>query len=258
MGATAKAIGRQAVQGSPAPRESTELTDSSDKSSSGETWTGAKARTGRVLVKPRDEAQARSAEQGSLDEVRACASWCRACPLFANATRTVFGEGPDRADIVFVGEQPGDKEDLAGRPFVGPAGQLFDRALLEAGIDRTACYVTNAVKHFKFEPRGKFRLHKKPNSGEVEACRWWLWRELTLVGPRLVVALGATALHSLAGRPLPIAANRGRIVEAADARRVFVTVHPSFLLRLPDEAEKRLEYDRFVGDMRAIRAALAD
>jgi DNA polymerase len=200
---------------------------------------------------PRAEAQARSAEADRLGEVRSNAADCRACPLWAKATQTVFGEGPESAEIVFVGEQPGDKEDLAGKPFVGPAGQLFDRALGEAGIDRRITYVTNAVKHFKFEPRGKIRLHKKPNAGEIDACRWWLARELSLIEPKLVVALGATALQSLAGRALPITAHRGRSVPAADGREVFVTVHPSYLLRVPDEATRHSEFARFVADLKA-------
>jgi uracil-DNA glycosylase len=214
----------------------------------------AKARAAADLFEgpePRDEAQARSAGEADLAHVRADAAACRACPLFADATQTVFGEGPADARILFVGEQPGDKEDLAGKPFVGPAGQLFDRALGEAGIDRRIAYVTNAVKHFKFEPRGKLRLHKKPNGGEIDACRWWLGRELALIEPALVVALGATALQSLAGRALPVNANRGRTVAAADGREVFVTVHPSVLLRLPDEAARRSEFSRFVDDLKA-------
>jgi DNA polymerase len=207
--------------------------------------------------RPRDEAQARSTADHDVDALRHHAASCRACPLWAKATQTVFGEGRPDALLVFVGEQPGDKEDLAGRPFVGPAGQLFDDALAEAGLDRSLTYVTNAVKHFKFEPRGKRRLHKKPNSEEVEACRWWLWREFELIQPRLVVALGATALQSLSGRAMPVMANRGRVVTTPQGWPVFVTVHPSFLLRLPDEAAKRSEFRRFVDDLRSIRARLA-
>jgi uracil-DNA glycosylase family protein len=205
---------------------------------------------------PRDPAQERSAAAADLGQVRSDAADCRACPLFAHATQTVFGEGPESAEIVFVGEQPGDKEDLAGRPFVGPAGQLFDRALGEAGMDRSVTYVTNAVKHFKFEPRGKLRLHKKPNAGEIDACRWWLSRELALVEPKLVVALGATALQSLVGRAVPVTANRGRSVTAADGRDVFVTVHPSYLLRLPDEATRQVEFQRFVDDLKVVASRL--
>jgi uracil-DNA glycosylase len=164
---------------------------------------------------------------------------CRACPLWKDATRTVFGEGPADAEIMFVGEQPGDREDLAGRPFVGPAGLLLDKVLNEAGIDRTRVYVTNAVKHFKFEPRGKRRLHKRPNAGEIKVCRNWLIGEIETIGPRLVVALGATAAQSLAGRPIPIQSNRGKVLDLASGLQVLITIHPSALLRLPDEADKR-------------------
>jgi uracil-DNA glycosylase len=206
---------------------------------------------------PRDEAQARSAGRNDLDGVREDALACRACPLYAGATQTVFGEGPRDARLFFVGEQPGDREDLAGRPFVGPAGLLFDRALVDAGIDRRITYVTNAVKHFKFERRGKRRIHQKPVSGEIEACRWWLVRELELVDPDVVVALGATALRALSGRTLPVIANRGRFVDGARGRGVFVTVHPSSLLRLPDEAAKAREYERFVADLASVGERLA-
>ena len=171
-------------------------------------------------------------------------------PLVPGATQAVLGEGPPGAAIAFVGEQPGDAEDLAGRPFVGPAGQLLDRALAEAGIDRTATYVTNAVKHFKFEERGKRRIHMKPTAGEIKHYRWWLMKELDFVAPRLVVALGATALEALAGKALPLMKARG----ASDfaGRPGYVTVHPSYLLRLPDEAAKRTAYSDFISDLRRI------
>jgi DNA polymerase len=168
----------------------------------------------------------------------------------------VFGEGPRDAGVMFVGEQPGDQEDLAGRPFVGPAGQLFDRAIAEAGLDRATLYVTNAVKHFKYEPRGKRRIHKKPNAGEVAACRWWLEREIATVQPRLVVALGGTAAGALAHRAVSVTRERGPM--AFGDVDGFVTVHPSFLLRLPDEASKAAEYGKFVADLRRIRTMTSD
>jgi DNA polymerase len=190
---------------------------------------------------------------GTLDALRAEAQECRRCPLWAPATQTVFGEGPGDAPVMFVGEQPGDQEDLAARPFVGPAGQLFDRALGDAGIDRLRVYVTNAVKHFKFEPRGKRRIHQKPNAGEVQACRWWLTHEIELVKPRLIVALGATAAQSMFGTATPIGKNRGRLIDL-DGAQALVTVHPSYLLRLPDEAAKAAEYQKFVEDLKRVRA----
>jgi DNA polymerase len=166
----------------------------------------------------------------------------------------VFGEGPQDAVLVFVGEQPGDREDREGRPFVGPAGVLFDRALAEAGIARGKVYVTNAVKHFKYQPRGKRRIHQKPNAGEVTACKWWLDRELAAIRPALVVALGATAARSLAGRIVPIMKNRG----PADFRghAGFITVHPSSLLRVPEQDRKAEAYKAFVADLRRIRGLL--
>src|SRR5579872_1943687 len=193
------------------------------------------------------------AAETKLQELRDEATNCRACPLWAAATQTVFGEGPADAAIIFVGEQPGDQEDRMGRPFVGPAGRLFDRALAEAGLDRTRVYVTNAVKHFKFAERGKRRLHKRPNAGEIRICRRWLVDEITTLAPRVVVALGATAALSLAERPLPIAPNRGKVIELPNGLRIFVTVHPSYLLRVPDEAARDAEYDRFVEDLRIVR-----
>ena len=190
------------------------------------------------------------------DRLRKNAALCRACDLWVNATQTVFGEGASDADILFVGEQPGDREDLAGRPFIGPAGQIFDKALKEAGIDRSRTYVTNAVKHFKFEPRGKRRLHKKPNAGEIDVCRRWLLGELLVLNPRLVVALGATAAQSLIGRPVAIGANRGRVFDTGHGVRVFVTVHPSSLLRAPDEDARRKAYADFVRDLKAVALAV--
>ena len=176
-------------------------------------------------------------------------------PMVEGGTRAVLGEGPVGAAIAFVGEQPGDQEDLQGRPFVGPAGQIFDRALAEAGIDRGDTYVTNAVKHFKYVQRGKRRLHQRPTAGEVKHYRWWLKTELDLVGPRVVVALGATAVLALAGKALPINANRGPT--SFDNRRGYITVHPSYLLRLPDEAERARAYDAFRDDLARVRELAA-
>ena len=187
----------------------------------------------------------------SLAELRREAADCRRCPLYRNATQTVFGEGVAHAAIVFVGEQPGDQEDLKGKPFVGPAGRIFDRALTEAGIERKEVYVTNAVKHFKFEPRGKKRLHKRPDLSEIEACRWWLKAEIALIRPKVVVALGATAARALSGKALTIGKLRGQALELM-GHKGFVTVHPSYLLRVPDPAARRLEYRKFVADLRLI------
>ena len=166
-----------------------------------------------------------------LDHLRDEAADCRACPLWKNATQTVFGEGPSHAPIMLVGEQPGDKEDLAGKPFVGPAGEMLDRALEEAGVDRKKVYVTNAVKHFKFVPRGKIRLHQKPTTPEIKACRQWYERELAAIEPGLVVALGATAAQSVFGKITPINKNRGHLIDLEGGRKALVTVHPSYLLR---------------------------
>ena len=186
----------------------------------------------------------------SLAALRAEAASCRACPLWKNATQTVFGEGPVRARLMLVGEQPGDKEDLAGKPFVGPAGSMLDRALEEAGIDRGKVYVTNAVKHFKYVPRGKIRLHQKPSTPEINACRQWYERELAAVRPDLVVAMGATAAQSVFGKITPINRSRGRSVTLEGGTQALVTVHPSYLLRLPDEESRKREYRRFVDDLR--------
>ncbi len=196
-------------------------------------------------------ADAPPAAAGSLEALRRDAQGCRACPLWAPATQTVFGEGREGAAVMIVGEQPGDKEDLAGRPFVGPAGQLFDRALDELGIARAKLYVTNAVKHFKFEPRGKFRLHRSPNGGDIAACRPWLMGEIDLVKPRLVVAMGASAAQALFGRPTPVGRNRGTVMPLSEGRDALVTVHPSYLLRLPDGDRER-EYRAFADDLRLV------
>jgi DNA polymerase len=184
------------------------------------------------------------------------ASDCRACHLYKNATQTVFGEGPQHAQVMLVGEQPGDKEDLAGKPFVGPAGQMLDRALKEAGVNRDKVYVTNAVKHFKFVPRGKIRLHQKPNTPEIKACRQWYERELASIKPDLVVAMGATAAQSVFGKITPINKSRGRLIELENGTKALVTVHPSYLLRLPDADAKAREYERFVDDLRLVAAQM--
>ncbi len=198
-------------------------------------------------------AHAPADEATTLEEARQAARHCRRCPLWRNATQTVFGTGPETAEVVFVGEQPGDQEDLAGEPFVGPAGKVLDATLGEAGIDRLKTYVTNAVKHFKFEPRGKRRIHSKPNAGEVQACRWWLDLELALVKPKLAVALGATAALGLLGKAIPVTKRRGEVIEREDGLRVFITIHPSFILRIPDAADKDAERARFLNDMKAVK-----
>ena len=196
-------------------------------------------------------------EAGTLQALRLQAETCRRCPLWREATQTVFGAGPEDASVVFVGEQPGDQEDIAGEPFVGPAGKVFDAVLHDAGIAREKAYVTKAVKHFKFEPRGKRRIHAKPNAGEVQACRWWLDHELALIKPELVVALGATAAQSLLGKPVAITKQRGQLIMRDDGLRIFLTIHPSFILRIREEAEKAAERARFLDDMRAVRTLMA-
>ena len=186
-----------------------------------------------------------------LKAVATEAKTCTLCPLYRNATQTVFGEGPAKAAIMLVGEQPGDQEDLAGYPFVGPAGKLLDRAMAEAGLDRSKIYLTNAVKHFKNEPRGKKRLHKKPNRYEVEVCRVWLRREIDLVRPSLILAMGVTAAVSLAGRAVVLSRERGRVIELADGQRGMVTVHPSSILRTPDQAARHAAFAALVADLKA-------
>ncbi|MEO3384713.1 UdgX family uracil-DNA binding protein [Mesorhizobium sp. CAU 1741] len=196
-------------------------------------------------------------EAASLVELRRQAEGCRRCPLWRDATQTVFGEGPENARAVFVGEQPGDQEDIAGRPFVGPAGRIFDEVIEQAGIEREKLYVTNAVKHFKFEPRGKRRIHQKPNAGEVSACRWWLDRELQFVKPDLVVAMGATAAQSLLGKAIPITRMRGETVTREDGMTVFITIHPSFILRIREAADAQAERSRFLDDMRKVKTLIS-
>jgi DNA polymerase len=185
----------------------------------------------------------------TLRRLQEAVQGCRGCDLFAHATQAVFGEGPGKAPIVFIGEQPGDEEDRKGHPFVGPAGRLLDRALEEAGIDRAQTYVTNAVKHFKFEERGKRRLHKKPNGTEIHACRPWLEAELALIHPEVIVCLGATAAQAIFGPTYRVTQERGRFVETSWAPRATSTVHPSAILRAPDGAQRHAEYQKFVGDL---------
>jgi uracil-DNA glycosylase len=193
----------------------------------------------------------------SLTSVRDAAARCQACDLYARATQTVFGEGPRRADVMMVGEQPGDVEDVEGHPFVGPAGRLLDRALEQAGIDRRLVYLTNVVKHFKWEPRGKRRIHAKPNTAEVSACRPWLEAEILLVKPRILVCLGAVAAQALLGRSFKVSAERGRFVDSALAPRVTATVHPSSILRARDDVSRREAMDQFVADLRIVAAEIA-
>ena len=189
----------------------------------------------------------------NLMALRRASKVCEGCELYKNATQTVFGAGPASAVAVFVGEQPGDQEDLGGRPFIGPAGKVFNAVLDEAGVDRTKSYVTNAVKHFKFEPRGKRRIHSRPNAGEIQACRFWLDKELALTKPNLVVALGATAAQSLLGRAVSITRMRGQLIERDDGLRIFLTIHPSFILRIREAADKEAERERFLQDMLAVK-----
>jgi uracil-DNA glycosylase family protein len=181
---------------------------------------------------------------------------CRACRLYKTGTQTVFGDGPARPALMMVGEQPGDAEDLAGHPFVGPAGKLLDRALAEAGIDRARVYLTNVVKHFKWEPRGKRRIHKKPNAAEIGACRPWLETEIALTRPHVIVCLGATAAQALLGRAFKVSQHRGTFVPSTLAPRVMATVHPSSILRAPDEATRRADLRRFVGELKRVAAEL--
>jgi DNA polymerase len=189
-------------------------------------------------------------ETRSLTKLREAALRCTACPLYKNATQTVFGEGPKRAGIMLLGEQPGDQEDLSGKPFIGPAGQILNRALEEAGIDRNSVYVTNTVKHFKWEPRGKRRIHQKPSSRDIAACRPWLEAELRTVRPNVLVCLGSTAAQAFFGSSFRVTRERGKLLASELAPRVVATVHPSSLLRQPDEESRAREYAHFVADLR--------
>src|SRR5688572_3514792 len=195
-------------------------------------------------------------EKPTLAKLRTAAAGCRACPLWRLGTQTVFGVGRITATVMFIGEQPGNEEDLKGKPFVGPAGKLLDRALAEAGIDRTHVYLTNAVKHFKWEPRGKRRIHKKPNSSEINACRPWLEAELEVIKPTVIVCLGATAAQTLLGRQFKVTRERGKFFETELTPVVMATVHPSSILRAPDDVTRRSEMKKFVRDLRRVAALL--
>src|ERR1044071_6447661 len=186
----------------------------------------------------------------SLSALRKAENDCHRCPLYRTATQAVPGEGPSHAKVMLVGEQPGDKEDLAGKPFVGPAGRVLDQALADAGIPRNETFVTNAVKHFKFEPRGKRRLHKKPNAYEIERCKWWFEQERAIVKPELIVALGATGARAVMGRAVTIGKLRGQALSFDDGTRVVITIHPSALLRMQDDAERHAAYAAFVKDLK--------
>ena len=219
---------------------------------------GAQARETQMIQRSAEALAPRTNTRAAWEELLKDARKCTRCDLYKHATQTVFGEGPLDAAIMFVGEQPGDQEDLAGRPFVGPAGQLFDAALEKAGIDRSTVYVTNAVKHFKFEQRGKKRIHSKPGAGEIEACRWWIEHERELIRPPVTVALGATAANSLFGKTMAIGRNRGVPLQLADGSECWITVHPSFLLRIPEEDRRREERALFLRDLKRIKARAED
>ncbi|HET9943630.1 MAG TPA: UdgX family uracil-DNA binding protein [Terriglobia bacterium] len=193
----------------------------------------------------------------TLDRLRSAAAGCRGCPLWEAATQTVFGEGGRELDLMFIGEQPGDQEDQSGHPFVGPAGRILDFALHRARIDREKIYVTNAVKHFKFEPRGKRRIHKKPNTEEIRACRPWLEAEIQVVQPKIIVCLGATAAQAILGPSFRVTQSRGKLLPSTLAPLILATVHPSSLLRAPDEAARRAGIERFVEDLVTVRKAIA-
>lgn len=188
--------------------------------------------------------------QLTLPALRAASAGCRACDLYKTGTQTVFGDGPEHAQVMFVGEQPGDREDIEGKPFVGPAGRVLDEALKEAGIDRGTVYVTNAVKHFKWKPLGKRRLHQKPNAAEINACRPWLDAEIAVVKPHLLVLLGATAAQALLGRDFRVSLQRGQLIERPGLPPVIATVHPSSILRAPDDETRELEMRAFVQDLK--------
>ena len=210
-----------------------------------------------MAKRPTSDAAELIPDRPSIPKIRAAAKQCRACHLWKYGTQTVFGEGAPKAQLMFVGEQPGDAEDLAGHPFVGPAGKLLDRALAEVGIERGTVYVTNVVKHFKWEPRGKRRIHKKPNAAEIAACRPWLDTEIALVKPRAIVCLGATAAQALIGRQFKVTAHRGEFVASTLAPIMIATVHPSSILRAPDDETRRAEMKQFTDDLRKVARAIA-
>jgi len=209
-----------------------------------------------IGASPESDAWELIPERPTLSSLREASAGCRACRLWRNATQTVFGEGTGEAEVMLVGEQPGDREDLSGHPFVGPAGKLLDRALAEAGIDRGKVYVTNVVKHFKFEPRGKRRIHKKPAAEEIAACRPWLDTEIGVVNPRAIVCLGATAAQALIGRTFRLTHHRGEFVESPLAPLVTATVHPSSILRARDDESRHEEMQRFVEDLKVVARRL--
>src|SRR6266478_6469418 len=193
----------------------------------------------------------------TLPSLKEAATDCKACDLWKRGTQTVFGEGRKRSTVVFVGEQPGNEEDLAGKPFVGPAGRLFDNALVEAGIDRSQTYVTNVVKHFKWELRGKRRIHKKPNAGEISACRPWLEAEIAVVKPKVIVALDTTAAQALLGPRFLVSKQRGQFIESTLAPYIMATVHPSSILRAPDEETRHAEKRRFIDDLKKVARVIS-
>ncbi len=219
---------------------------------------GAGDRPGARDRGPAGDASALVPPRPTLTSLREAARGCRACPLWARGTQTVFGAGPAGADVVLVGEQPGNEEDLSGAPFIGPAGRLLDGALRAAGLERRAVYVTNAVKHFKWEPRGKRRIHQKPSAGEVRACSPWLAAELAVIRPRAVVCLGATAAQALLGRAFKVTERRGEPIPSPLAPLVVATVHPSSILRAPDDRRRRAELDRFVADLARVAALIGE
>ncbi len=210
-----------------------------------------------VVVKELETAAPLIPPRPTIPKLQAVAAECKACHLWKNATQTVFGEGKSTSPVMFIGEQPGDKEDLSGHPFVGPAGVLLDEALLEAGIDRTKVYVTNVVKHFKWEPRGKRRIHKKPNGAEIAACRPWLEAEIAVVKPRAIVCLGSTAAQSVISPKFRVSVQRAPFVESSLAPLVTATVHPSSILRAPTGQARREEMQRFIADLKTIWKAIS-
>ena len=207
--------------------------------------------------KPQGSAKDFFPERKSLKAFRDAAADCKGCELWKRGTQTVFGESPRRAQVLFVGEQPGNEEDLSGKPFVGPAGRLLDDALTEAGIDRTQIYLTNVVKHFKWEPHGKRRIHKKTNAGEIAACRPWLEAEISLIKPKVIVCLGATAAQTLLGPKFRVSKQRGQFIESTLAPYILATVHPSSILRAPDDETRHAEKRRFIDDLKKVAHVLS-